>query len=90
MFAKPWGRVLFAAATGITLYWPIVCLVTVVDARDAAGWSITDERPYWVVLPLIAIWGAWGLWALMKESQQTHTEATAEAVLGAASEASDA
>ena len=68
--ARTWGRMLFAAALGITLYWPIVCLITVVDARDAAGWSIADETPYWIVLPLIALWGAWGLWALMRESQR--------------------
>lgn len=72
---RAWGRMLFAAALGITLYWPIVCLITVVDARDASGWSIPDETPYWIVLPLIALWGAWGLWVLMRESQKMQTSA---------------
>jgi hypothetical protein len=70
MLARTWGRVLFAAALGITFYWPIVCLVALVDARDASGWKLADETPYWIVLPLIALWGAWGLWAIMRESQQ--------------------
>lgn len=71
LYARTWGRVLFAAALGITFYWPIVCLVTVVDARNEPGWNITDETPYWIVLPLIALWGAWGLRAITKEFQQS-------------------
>ena len=65
-----WGRVAMAAALGITVYWPIVCLVALADARDADGWTIANETPYWIVLPLIACWGAWGLFALVRESQQ--------------------
>ena len=68
--AKPWGMIVLSAGLGITVYWPVVCLITVVDARDAAGWDIASETPYWIVLPLIALWGAWSLWALIKESQQ--------------------
>lgn len=60
-----WGRLLLAAALGITAYWPIVCLAAVVLARNAAGWNLTDEASYWVVLPLIALWGVWGLWYLV-------------------------
>ena len=59
---RMWGNMLLAAAFGITVYWPVVCLAAVVDARDAAGWNLTGEAAYWVVLPLIALWGAWGLW----------------------------
>ena len=36
----PWWRVIFAAALGITVYWPVVVLATAVDARDATGWNI--------------------------------------------------
>lgn len=50
-----WGRVLLAAALGITVYWPVVVLAAAVDARDAAGWTI-DDTAYWVVLPVIFIW----------------------------------
>ena len=33
----------------------------VVDARGAAGWDIGDETAFWIVLPLIALWGIWAL-----------------------------
>jgi hypothetical protein len=56
-----WGRILAAAALGITIYWPVVCLVAVVAARDAAGWNLVDETAYWIVLPVISIWATWGL-----------------------------
>lgn len=56
-----WGRVLLAAALGVTVYWPVVVLAAAVDARGAPGWLI-DESGYWVVLPIIALWGVWGLW----------------------------
>jgi len=59
--SKRWGRVVLGAALGITVYWPIVCLAAVVAARDASGWNLVDETPYWIVLPLIAAWAAWGL-----------------------------
>lgn len=53
------------AAMGITVYWPIVCLAAVVAARGAPGWSLPKESDYWVVLPVIALWGVWGLWWLI-------------------------
>ena len=61
-----WWRPVLAAALGITLYWPIVCLAALVDARDAAGWHLT-ELPYWFVCLGIASWGAWGLWRVLRE-----------------------
>ncbi len=72
--AKRWGRIWMAAALGITIYWPIVCLATVVDARGAPGWNLPDEAPYWIVLLLIAAWGAWGLTMVTREPQQLNTE----------------
>jgi len=62
---KVWGNVLLSAALGITIYWPVVCLAAVVSARNASGWNLTSEVPYWVVLPLIAFWGLWGLWYIL-------------------------
>ena len=41
---KMWGRVILAAALGITVYWPIVCLAAVVAARDAAGCQAMKHR----------------------------------------------
>ena len=64
---RNWGLVTLVAALGITVYWPVVCLSAVVAARDAPGWNITSELPYWIALPLIALWGAWGLWHVSRE-----------------------
>ena len=55
-----WWRPVFGAALGITIYWPVVALAMAFDARDAAGWMV-DTGEYWVVLPVIALWGLWGL-----------------------------
>ena len=60
--AKRWSLVVLGAALGVTTYWPIVCLAALVAARNASGWNVTDEVPFWVVLPLITLWGLWGLW----------------------------
>jgi hypothetical protein len=63
---RGWGRVILSAALGITVYWPIVCLAAIVAARDAPGWKLSNETAYWIVLPLISLWGAWGLWRLLR------------------------
>jgi len=68
--ARQWGRGWMMAALGISVYWPVVCLAALVAARGAPGWNITDEAPYWIVLPVIAAWGAWGLVAVTRESRQ--------------------
>ena len=67
--AARWWRTWMAAALGITVYWPIVCLAALVHARGSPGWNIVDELPYWIVLPAIAAWGAWGLVAVAAEPQ---------------------
>lgn len=66
MLSKAWGRIILAAALGVTVYWPVVCLAAVVAARDAKGWSLPGEAEYWIVLPAIALWAAWGLWRLSR------------------------
>lgn len=60
------GKNLMIAAMGITVYWPIVCLVAVATARGAPGWTLPRESEYWVVLPIIAMWAAWVLWRLIR------------------------
>ena len=60
------GQVLLAAALGITVYWPIVCLAAVADARGAPGWQIDNEAVYWAVLPAISLWGIVGLVLLIR------------------------
>lgn len=59
---KRGGQMVLAAALGITVYWPVVCLAAIVAARNTVGWNLPGETAYWLVLPLIALWGAWGLW----------------------------
>jgi hypothetical protein len=51
------SRIVLSAAYGITVYWPIVCLATVQEARG--HWALSEKRQdeYWTVLPLISIWG---------------------------------
>ena len=66
---RRWGRIILAAALGVTIYWPVVCLITIVAARDASDWKLADESPYWFVLPAIALWGAWGLLTLARQAQ---------------------
>ena len=67
--ATRWWRIPMAAALGITVYWPVVCLAALVDARGAPGWNISAEAPYWIVLSVIAAWGAWGLIAVARGAQ---------------------
>ena len=64
---RQWGKIVLAAALGITVYWPVVCLSSIFSARDAMGWELGDPLAYWLVLPLIALWGAWGLWQLLRK-----------------------
>ena len=69
LLRKRWGRIWMAAALGVTIYWPIVCLATVAAARGAAGWDLGHEAPYWTVLPLITLWGLWGLVAVARGAE---------------------
>ena len=66
-----WGRIAFAAALGITVYWPMVCLAAVYTAREAEGWLLGSPIEYWAILPIITLWGVWGLWTLLQEAQLT-------------------
>lgn len=65
--AAIWGRVLLAAALGITVYWPVVVLVAAFNARNAVGWHLADTAAYWTVLPIIALWGAFSLYVCAKQ-----------------------
>ena len=64
---RAWGRVTLVAALGITVYWPAVCLATVVSARNAPGWNLSDETAFWIVLPLTMVWAAWALYQVFTE-----------------------
>lgn len=64
LYGTAWANVVLSAACGISIYWPIVCLWSIRAARNAPGWHLPKERQYWIVLPLIALWGSIGLLAL--------------------------
>ena len=66
--ARPWWRVIFGAALGITIYWPVVVLAAAVDARGASGWDL-DETAYWIVLPTIAAWALWGVSRVVRDER---------------------
>jgi hypothetical protein len=68
---RPWWQAAFAAALGITIYWPMVVLAAAVNARGAQGWDL-DETAYWIVLPAIAVWALWGL--IRVAGDQRHSE----------------
>ncbi len=64
---SPRGRICLAASLGITIYWPIVCLVALVHTREAADWKVISETPYWIACLIIMLWGIWGLFLLFKK-----------------------
>ena len=61
-----YGLYSMIGAMAITVYWPIVCLVTVYFAKGATGWHFSDYLSYSILLSLIAIYGLWGFWYLFK------------------------
>ena len=65
-----WARPVLAAALGITVYWPVVCLAAVVSARGADGWNLPSETGFWIVLPLVSLWGAVALSRLTVENRK--------------------
>jgi hypothetical protein len=64
-----WSRILLAASFGVSVYWPVVCLAALVSARSASGWNLGNELSYWIVLPVVATWGAMGLIYLVISQQ---------------------
>ncbi len=67
LLRRRWGRVALAAALGITVYWPIVSLAALHSARGVEGWALGSPIKFWIVLPIITLWGVWGLWVLLQE-----------------------
>ena len=60
-----WAAPTLGAALGITIYWPIAVLATVSKARSAPGWNLPNERGWWILCPLIAVWALIALLVLM-------------------------
>ena len=66
---KTWGLIALTAALGISVYWPLTCLMAVFYAQDALGWSLGVNSAYAIILPVISVWGLWGLWQLNREAR---------------------
>ena len=49
-----------SAALGVTVYWPMVCLVAAIKARGTEGWSL-DDRPFCIILPIFILWASLAL-----------------------------
>lgn len=67
---RQWHRAVLGGALGITVYWPIVVLAAAINARNATGWAI-DERPYWIALPVIALWASGALWNMVRRTHRS-------------------
>ena len=63
------NKTYLAAALGITVYWPIVCLKAAISARGAPGWSL-DDRPFLLLLPLIILWAACQMACLERRNEK--------------------
>ena len=63
------SKTYLAAALGITVYWPIVCLKAAISARGAPGWSL-DDRPFLFLLPVINLWAAWQMACLERGNEK--------------------
>jgi hypothetical protein len=54
----------------ITVYWPIVSLVTIFIGRGAMNLNLDKYVSYSIVIPLIEIYGLWGMWYLYKNRNE--------------------
>ena len=63
---KEWGIFTMAGALGITAYWPMVVLFTLIFAKGSPGFNFTNYRSYTIILTLITIYGIWGLVYLIR------------------------
>lgn len=58
---KYWGLFSMSGALAITIYWPVVCLSTLLFAKGSPGFNFTDYFSYSIMLSIICIYGLWGL-----------------------------
>jgi hypothetical protein len=66
---KEWGIITMAAALGLTAYWPMVVLFTLIFAKGSPGFNFINYPSYAVVLTLITVYGIWGLVYLITRRQ---------------------
>ena len=57
-------------AMAITIYWPLVCLSSILYAKGARGWNFTDYTSYTILLTAISLYGIIGFWYLIKNKEE--------------------
>jgi len=67
---KFWGLFSMSGSLAITMYWPVVCLSTLLFAKGSPGFNFTDYLSYSVLLPIIALYGFWGLLFIYKKKDE--------------------
>ncbi len=78
---KRWGLICMAGVMGITAYWPLVCLLTLIFAHGTPGFSFDSYLAYSVVLGTISLLGVWGLAFLSVKSKEKTSLTEKDAVL---------
>ncbi len=63
---KLYGIYTMFAALAITLYWPIVNIVYIIEANKTASFNVPDSTMafYTIILWLIFSYAVWGIWFL--------------------------
>jgi hypothetical protein len=67
---KQWGLFSMTGALAITIYWPIVCLATLLFAKGSSGFNLSDYISYLILLPIISMFGIWGLWFIFQNRKE--------------------
>jgi uncharacterized membrane protein YqaE (UPF0057 family) len=67
---KFWGLFSMAGALSITIYWPVVCLATLLFSENTPGFTFTDYTSYSIILSLISVYGFWGMIFLYKNRKE--------------------
>jgi hypothetical protein len=67
---KYWGLFSMSGALAITIYWPVVCLSTLLFAKGSPGFNFTDYLSYSIMLSIICIYGLWGLFFIYRNRNE--------------------
>jgi len=66
---KLWGFCCMVGSLAISIYWPIVNLITIYIGRAEIHFSPDKYISYSIILPLISLYGVWGLWYLYQHHE---------------------
>jgi hypothetical protein len=66
---KRWGYYAMFGSLAISVYWPIVNLSAVYLGRDSVVLSPDKLTSFYIILPLITIYGIWGILYIYKHQK---------------------